>query len=437
MASPGTLEPWHCVFRVVLPVRGLRWLEGDSVPERLGDGSILWHGYIRDITERHVMEQQFLRAQRMESIGTLAGGVAHDLNNVLAPILLSLGLLREKLQDKEDEELIMVLQKSANRGADLVKQVLTFARGLDGQRVTINLVYLLRDLEKMMRDSFPKSVECGLVTDRDIWTVTGDPTQIHQIFLNLCINARDAMPDGGKLNIVLENVVLDEAYAGMNPDSKAGAYVVVKVSDTGTGIPAPIRERIFEPFFTTKEVGKGTGLGLLTTLAIVKRHNGFINLYSEVGHGTTFKTYLPANTTISAAEQVTIENSGLPRGDGETILVVDDEEGIRNIAQRTLERFGYRVLLAIHGAQAVAVYAEHRAEIAVVLTDMSMPVMDGQALILALVSMNPGVLIVASSGLNANGGVAKALGAGVKHFVPKPYTAEAILKTLAEVLKKG
>lgn len=387
-----------------------------------------------DVTERRKLEQQFLRAQRMESIGTLAGGIAHDLNNVLAPILMSLELLKLKFKDKEDEELLQTLLGSAQRGAELVRQVLTFARGVEGQRVTVNLVHLMREAEKIIRDTFPKSVDFRFTREGEVWTVTGDPTQLHQVFLNLCVNARDAMPNGGKITASLENAVLDEVYVGMNPDSKVGAYVVMKVIDNGPGIPDRIRERIFEPFFTTKEVGKGTGLGLSTSLAIVKSHGGFINLYSEPGKGATFKVYLPANTSITAAEETAVEKTGLPRGNGETILVVDDEEGIRSVAKRTLERFGYRVLLAVHGAEAIAIYAQRKGDIAVVLTDMAMPVMDGPALIIALKTIDPSIRIIASSGLNANGGIAKALGAGVEHFVPKPYTAEAILRMIAQIL---
>jgi CheY-like chemotaxis protein len=254
------------------------------------------------------------------------------------------------------------------------------------------------------------------------------------VFMNLCVNARDAMSQGGKLTVAAENLVLDEVYAGMNPDSKSGAYVVVRVEDTGMGIPREIQERIFEPFFTTKEIGKGTGLGLSTTLGILRSHGGFINLYSEPGKGAKFKVYLPAGAAPESGERPAAEPARLPRGQGELVLVVDDEEGIRGATQKTLERFGYRVLLAAHGAEAVALYAERGAEIAAVLTDMAMPVMDGPATILALKAMNPAVKIIGSSGHASQGGVAKAVGAGVQHFVPKPYTAETLLKVLADVL---
>jgi CheY-like chemotaxis protein len=243
------------------------------------------------------------------------------------------------------------------------------------------------------------------------------------------------MPNGGQLNLVAENVVLDATYAAMNIDARPGAYVRVTVADTGPGIPPEIRDRIFEPFFTTKEVGKGTGLGLSTSLAIVKSHGGFIPVYSEVGQGSKFKVYLPANTTPVAANDVAVEQSRLPRGNGELILLVDDEVAIREIAGATLERFGYRVMPAANGAEAVALFAVHRGDIAAVITDMAMPVMDGPAMIVALKSIDASVKIVGSSGLASNDGVAKAVGAGVEHFVPKPYTAETLLKTLKEVLR--
>ena len=431
----GSQASFNSEYRIATKQGEIRWVWERASGIFDAEGTLLGiEGFVQDVTERRKLEAQWLRAQRMESIGTLAGGIAHDLNNVLAPILLSLELLKMKFPDADDLDLIRTLESSARRGADLVRQVLTFARGVEGQRVTVNLVQMLADIETIVRDTFPKSIEFKLVRELDVWSVTGDPTQIHQVMLNLCVNARDAMPRGGRLTVSLENTVLDEVYAGMNPESKVGAYVVVKVTDNGGGIADGIRERIFEPFFTTKELGQGTGLGLSTSLAIVKSHAGFINLYSEVGKGSTFKVYLPANTSIGAAEETALELTGLPRGNGETVLVVDDEEGIRNVATKTLQRFGYRVLVAKHGAEAIAVFVQHAAKIDVVLTDMAMPVMDGPALIIALKTLDPGVRIIASSGLNANGGVAKALGAGVEHFVPKPYTAEAILSAISKIL---
>ncbi len=390
--------------------------------------------FVTDLTERKKLEKQFLRAQRMESIGTLAGGIAHDLNNVLAPILMGIELLKESNTSSDAQEMLATIETSAKRGADLVRQVLSFARGVDGVRVHVTMAHLMRDLLKVMRDTFPKSIDIHLESTSDLWVVAGDPTQLHQVFMNLCVNARDAMPHGGHLQLTMENVVLDDTYTALNPDAHAGAYVLVKVVDTGSGIPPEMRDKVFEPFYTTKEIGKGTGLGLSTTMAIVKSHGGFINLYSELGRGTKFKVYLPANTTAESAEDVAAAQSGLPRGHGELVLVVDDEDAVRDIAQRTLERYGYRVVLAANGAEAVAVYARQQADVAVVLTDMAMPIMDGPALIVALRSINPEVKIIGSSGLASNGGVARAIGAGVPQFVPKPYTARVLLTTLRKAI---
>ncbi len=399
---------------------------------RMPDGNSMQ--MIRDLTERKRLERQFLRAQRMEGIGTLAGGIAHDLNNVLAPILMSIESLRDSVTSSHDLDLLVTLQRSAQRGAELVKQVLSFARGVEGERMIVNPIPLARDLVRVIGDTFPKSVLVQIRHDRDLWKVMGDATQINQVLLNLCVNARDAMPAGGTLTIRMTNAVLDDTYAGMNPESVPGAYVVIEVEDTGTGIAPEARDRIFEPFFTTKEIGKGTGLGLSTTLAIVKSHHGFINVYSELGSGTRFKVYLPALTSEAATEEPTAARTGLPCGNGELILIVDDDAAVRFVAQRTLERFGYRVLVAAHGAEAVALYAQFRSDIKVVLTDMAMPIMDGPALIVALKAMNPNVLIIGSSGLGANGGVARAIGAGVHHFAPKPYTADVLLQMIHTVL---
>ena len=388
-----------------------------------------------DITDKKKRDLQTVRTQRLESIGTLAGGIAHDLNNVLAPILMSIELLKAKVSDPNVHRLLGVLEANAERGAQLVRQVLAFGRGAQGDRIIVQPLHIAREVAQIIRDTFPKAIRFELMAKRDLWTVTGDPTQIHQVLLNLCVNARDAMESGGRLSLQLENIVVDETYAGMNSGAKAGPHVMIAISDTGSGIAPEIREHIFEPFFTTKEVGKGTGLGLSTSLGIVQGHGGFINLTSEPGKGSSFRIYLPANPDDSVLPQGSARRAGLPRGNNEVILVVDDEEPILKVAKSTLEAFGYRVLLARNGAEAVSLYALHRSLIAAVLTDMAMPVMDGNALAVALISMNPAVRIIASSGQGSNASVSAAKSSGVRAFIPKPYTAEALLKTLASVLK--
>src|SRR5947209_396527 len=387
-----------------------------------------------DVTERKKMESQFLRAQRMESIGTLAGGIAHDLNNVLSPILMAVQMLQLKVSDEGTQEWLKILQANAERGADMVKQVLSFARGVEGERVTLQPKHLVKDIVKILSETLPKSISISSEIPNDLWLVSADATQVHQVLMNLCVNARDAMPQGGELSIRAENVTLDDSYARMHLEARPGRYVQVTVSDTGVGIPAEVVSRIFEPFFTTKDVGKGTGLGLSTALTIVRSHGGFINVYSEPHKGTQFAVYLPAIET-TPAERAERKRAEMPAGHGELVLVVDDEEAIRQITKGTLETFGYRVLTAGDGTEAVALYAQNRDEVAVVLTDMMMPFMDGPATIRALQKMNPRVRIVAASGLGGSEKAAEATALGVRMFLPKPYTAEKLLNALAEVLR--
>ena len=391
-----------------------------------------------DITQRKKLEQQFLRAQRMESIGTLAGGIAHDLNNLLAPISMGVDLLRRHQQDPKAHTIIDTIGRSAKRGADLVKQVLSFARGVEGERVSIQVNPLIGEIASIVGNTFPKNIRLDTGISGGVWLIRGDPTQVNQVVLNLAVNARDAMPEGGTLTITAENVEVDEQYAVMNRTVSPGRYVVISVTDTGWGIPREIMDRIFDPFFTTKEIGKGTGLGLSTVMGIVRSHGGFVNVYSEPGKGTTFKIYLPAQGGDESGIQkreASVEQ--FPRGNGELILVVDDEASILDITKQTLEAFGYGVITADDGAQAIGQFALTRDRVKLVLTDMMMPVMDGPALIAALRRIDPHVRIIAASGLNANGNVAKAANLGVKHFLPKPYSADTLLVALQRVLSEN
>jgi two-component system cell cycle sensor histidine kinase/response regulator CckA len=390
-----------------------------------------------DVTEKKKMEAQFMRAQRMESIGTLAGGIAHDLNNILAPILMSIDVLKTSSEDPQAQSILQTIEVSAKRGADIVRQVLSFARGIEGQRIEVQPKHLVDDLEKIVKDTFPKDIRLRFSIGKNPWTILGDPTQLHQILLNLSVNARDAMPTGGELVVDMENCLIDELYAVSHLEAKPGRYVKMGVSDTGTGIPAHIVEKIFEPFFTTKELSKGTGLGLSTVMGIVKSHNGFINVYSEPNKGTKFNVYLPALEITSEPSDGDSAQLDLPTGNGETILVVDDEASILTITSQTLQAFGYHVITASDGAEAVSIYASHRDEISVVLTDMMMPVMDGPATIHALTSLNPAIKIIAASGLNANGAVTKMPEAGVQHFLTKPYTTGELLRALRSIIGEG
>ena len=390
--------------------------------------------YALDLTERKKLEQQFLRAQRMESVGTLAGGIAHDLNNALGPIITAIELLKMRFPDSQSRELIEIISASAQRGADMVRQVLSFARGIEGKRMELQIRHLVRELEKILNDTLLKHIRVRTNVPGDLWTVKGDPTQIHQVLLNLCVNARDAMPGGGSLAITAENVLIDTQYAGLNPEARPGPYVALEVEDSGTGMPQGVLDKIFEPFFTTKEVGKGTGLGLSTSLAIVKSHGGFIRAYSEQGKGTRFKVYLPASSEASTTAAAEMEQQ-IPRGNGERIMVVDDEESVRCITCQTLEAFGYQVITACDGTEAVSIYAKRSTEIDAILTDMTMPIMDGAATIQVLRRLNPAVLVIAASGLPTSG---KTLAGSVdvKYFLPKPYSAEALLQMLNLALRE-
>jgi hypothetical protein len=384
-----------------------------------------------DITEKKIQAAQFLRAQRMESIGTLAGGIAHDLNNLLSPILMGLEILANKLIDQRSQRIISTMEESAIRGADMVRQVLSFARGIEGEHILVQPKHLIIELEKMLKHTFPKLITINVSLTNNLGIVLGDATQLYQVLMNFCVNARDAMPQGGVLTIEASNTIIDEHYVRMNSDVSVGQYVVIKVNDTGIGMPPEVSRRIFEPFFTTKEIGKGTGLGLSTSLTIVKSHKGFINVYSEVGKGTEFKLYLPiANQTLP--NKVDKERKEFFNGKGETILVVDDEKAIREITRITLEAYGYKVLIAEDGMEAVAVYAPNAENIKLVILDMMMPNLDGQTTAKILYKINPSIKIISTSGFISNGKTAEGL--GVKAFLTKPYNAEALLKIVAEVL---
>jgi len=422
-------------YRILRADGSLRWIHDRAFPVRDSHGTVLRIvGTAEDITESKQVEAQLLRSQRMESIGTLAGGIAHDLNNVLTPIMMSIELLKLQETDARRLNIFSTIETSARRGAEMVQQVLSFARGVEGRQLAVEVGRLIKEIEKITNETFLKNIQVRSKIQRDLWVVQGDPTQLHQVLLNLCVNARDAMPNGGVLKLSADNIVLDEHCTGLSAEARPGRHVLIEVEDTGTGMPPDVLERIFEPFFTTKELGKGTGLGLSTTLAIIKGHNGFLRVQSEMGKGTKFQLYLPTSDADGTQDSTPVETD-LPRGNGELVLVVDDEITVRQIIRQTLEAFGYRVLLAADGVEASTLFTAHQEEIAVVLTDMMMPVMDGLATIQVLMRMNPQVRIIAASGLGIKDMVSRAMSAGVKHFIAKPYSAETLLKTLAQVLQ--
>jgi len=387
----------------------------------------------RDVTEHKQLEAQFLRAQRMESIGTLAGGIAHDFNNILAPIALSIELLRVDDGDPMRDEVLSTIERSARRGADMVQQLLSFARGVERDQVTNQLRHLIRDVEQILDETFLKTIDVQTDVADDLWPVQGDPTQLHQVLMNLAVNARDAMPAGGQLTITAHNVVLDGHQASLHAGAVAGPYVRVQVIDTGTGMSGEVLDRAFEPFFTTKEIGRGTGLGLSTSQGIVRSHGGVMEVTSEMGTGTTVVIYLPASPD-AFVELLADTAPQLPRGKGQLVMVVDDEDALRNVAGRALEAFGYRVLLAGDGREAIELFGTHHAEIAAVVTDMMMPNVDGSTLIAALRALDPTVCIAVASGVNTPTLVSEAQRLRVEHWISKPYSAETLLVTLKEML---
>jgi PAS domain S-box-containing protein len=390
----------------------------------------------QDISSRKQVEMQYLRAQRMEGIGLLASGIAHDLNNVLAPVLLSIELLQAMHPDADTQDILHTVEQSARRGADIVRQVLTFARGVKGERIPLQSKHLVKDIMRVAKETFPKNIEVHIRMDTEVSNVEGDPTQIHQVLLNLAVNARDAMPDGGRLTLSAHNHSLAEAMPAVNGTIPPGDYVVLGVKDTGIGIEQENLSRLFEPFFTTKAANKGTGLGLPTALGIVKSHSGFFRVVTEPGKGAEFLVYLPVCNRDESRPASPPHSA--PRGNGETILVVDDELGIRSLASEILSRHGYRVLIASDGTDAMALVAQHRSKVELVLTDVMMPHMDGVALTRSLRKLAPHTRVLAFSGLSGGASLAAKIeelrSLGVPPVLSKPLTAPELLNAVHDLL---
>ena len=390
-----------------------------------------------DISQQKQAEDHLLRVQRMESIGTLAGGIAHDLNNTLSPVLMGVEMLEgnETLTD-EDRKWLTLIRDNSERAADLVKQVLTFARGSEGSVVPMQLRHVAKELLQVLRETLPKSILLKQQIEPDLWIMKADPTQMHQVLMNLSLNASDAMPDGGTLSISLTNEMVDDGYHRMNSEIAPGRYILVEVEDTGHGMSNETIERIFDPFFTTKEIGKGTGLGLSTVLNIVEGHGGILSVESSVGRGTKFSIFFPA---IALQEPSTVSDEGQTSsdGDGRLILIVDDEADVREIIRAALEKAGYRTLEAPDGADGLGTFADHKDEIAAVITDASMPLLDGVVLSRAIRKIAPETKIIAMSGLLSSSQISQLEAVGVDAFLTKPFTAKKLLACLAVFLPES
>lgn len=401
---------------------------------RYGDGEnegfLLIH---TDVSEWKRLQAQFMRAQRLESIGNIASGMAHDLNNLLTPILMSADLLATDSEDPFARTLGENIKTSAKRGAEIIKQVLYFARGVEGQKLPINVERLLKDLRQIVRDTFPRSIAAEFEL-KELPRVLGDATQLQQVLLNLLVNARDAMIGGGRLGIRTYQKEIDHAYARMVDGAHPGVFVVVEISDTGHGIPENLKAQIFEPFVTTKEMGSGTGLGLSTALAIVRSHGGFINFDSS-NRGTIFRVYLPIaeDDVESGTDTPIIERPRAIHGKGATILFVDDEPAIVEIAASTLERHGFKVITASNGAEAVALFARHKETIKAVISDISMPVMSGPDAMKAIRAICPEVpLIAISGGVQRTSGLSEI---GVIAEIQKPFHFQELLETTIDAIE--
>jgi two-component system cell cycle sensor histidine kinase/response regulator CckA len=395
------------------------------------DGRRCLIGVGTDITEKRKLQEQFLRSQRLEGIGMLAAGIAHDLNNVLTPILMAGPMLRDRATDPLDQRLLQTLEHSAERGAALVRQILAFARGTTGEARLMQIKHLARDIIEIIEETFPKSIRLEQHFAADTWPIRANPTQIHQVLLNLCVNARDAMPRGGTLRLRTRNRHVTAAEALTLPGARAGAFVTIEVEDSGTGIPAEAIQHIWEPFFTTKEAGKGTGLGLSTVRGIIESHQGFIELATATGRGTTFRVNVPAAEADHPSDPLKAAPY-LPRGDGQLVLLVDDEAANREVTHAMLARYGYRVLSTGRGTDAVSLFIPRADEISLLITDVHMPNLDGASLTRILQRIKPGLKVLAISGL-AGGEMADPERFAHDHL-SKPFKPEALLHKVHQLL---
>ncbi len=392
-------------------------------------------GIARDITERRKLEEQLLQAQKMESIGNLAGGIAHDFNNLLGGILGYASFAKKKTSLKDPlYHSLNSIERSATQAAELTKQLLGFARRGKYQVKPINCNALIQDLSRFLKRTIDKRINLKVDLDPHLHLIEGDETQLQQSLINICLNARDAMPTGGTLKLITGNETLTRDIQEQQGGWKEGEYVKITLSDTGVGMNEEVRSQVFEPFFTTKDPGRGTGLGLSMVYGIIQNHSGYIKLKSELGQGTSFELLLPA-AAESIVEEISPLSPGriIPKG-SETILIVDDEEIIRQLGGDILEDDGYHVLFAANGEEAIQIYRKHRKNIALVILDMVMPGIGGKETFLKLKKINPRIKVLLSSGYSANEGVGDILKERLGGFIQKPYKDDELIGKVREIL---
>jgi two-component system cell cycle sensor histidine kinase/response regulator CckA len=431
----GQAAPQNYLFRIINKKGGHVWVDLHVV-------MITWEGqlatlnFMKDVTRQKTIEDQLQQAQKMEAIGTLAGGIAHDFNNLLQAIqgYTQLLLLNKQKNSSSERELEEILG-AARRGGELTRQLLTFSRKVESNMRPLDINTEISKIEKLLSRTIPKMIEIQLNLSEDLYTVNADPGQIEQVIMNLALNARDAMKEGGKVVVETENVILNREYCETHLIEKPGEYVLISISDTGHGMNKETLEHIFEPFFTTKKVGEGTGLGLAMVYGIVMNHKGAINCYSVPGKGTTFRIYLPAIESFK--ESAVPDAVEPPRTGTETILLVDDDEAIRDIGTQILERFGYTVIVAPDGDKALEIYRNEQARINVVILDLIMPGMGGGKCLEEVLKMNPQARVIIASGYFVNGGEGAHLKIGATGFIKKPYVLESMLHEIRRVIEKS
>ncbi len=430
-------QNWLSEHRLLTPEGDIHWVRMLVNPMHSPQGQCSgFVGTIENITEKKSLEAQFLRVQRLESLGTLASGIAHDFNNILTPILAGIQMLPVKLPNLDERTLqfLKMIEGSAKRGSGLVQQILSFAQGIEGKTSVVHVESILSEILKIIQETFPKSIKVTYsIFSKDLWSISADATQLHQVLMNLVINARDAMPDGGTLSIAIENHFLDKTFVKTSIEAKIGSYVSISVADTGTGIKSKILDRIFDPFFTTKLIGKGTGLGLSTVQGIIKSHGGFIKVNSQLGKGSEFKIFLPA---VKETVAKNTEDLSVRLGNGELILIVDDEISIQNVNKSLLESYNFRTMTASDGLEATTLFKRHQHEVDLVLMDIMMPSMDGITAIRALKEVKPSIKVIAMSGLISHSQLDDPTGLGIEAFLAKPYTTQELLVTINTTLEK-